>query len=263
MRAALCEVDELGEPVGLERGAHVGGDAAAAQDEDPVARVRHLLGVAGHQQHRGAVAGGLADQGVDLGPGADVDALGGLVEQQHARLAAQPAGQHDLLGVAAGQRLDRLGVGGDPDEEAARWSLAVLLLRAVAEPQPGEVVAGVAGADVVPDALALQQRVELALLRARRRCRPPWPRAGAAKRTSLAAQRDGAAGDRVGAEEHAQQLAAARAEQPGDAEHLAAVQVERDAGERAAHEPAGRQDDVVRRARRSARGTSGRAGGRR
>ena len=47
------------------------------------------------------VAGELGDQPVDLGLGADVDAARGLVEQQHAALAQQPAREHDLLLVAA------------------------------------------------------------------------------------------------------------------------------------------------------------------
>jgi hypothetical protein len=43
------------------------------------------------------------DQGVDLLLGADVDAAGRLVEDQHARLARQPAAQDHLLLVAAGE----------------------------------------------------------------------------------------------------------------------------------------------------------------
>ena len=46
----------------------------------------------------------VADDLVDLGLGADVDALGRLVEHQHLRLRRQPAGQQHLLLVAARQR---------------------------------------------------------------------------------------------------------------------------------------------------------------
>ena len=49
------------------------------------------------------VADELGDQPVDLGLRADVDAARGLVEQQHAALAQQPAREHDLLLVAARQ----------------------------------------------------------------------------------------------------------------------------------------------------------------
>ena len=45
-----------------------------------------------------------ADECVDLRAGADVDAAGRLVQQQHPAVAQQPAGQHDLLLVAARQR---------------------------------------------------------------------------------------------------------------------------------------------------------------
>ena len=51
-----------------------------------------------------APVGELAHQLVDLVLGADVDAAGRLVEDDHARLHRQPARQHDLLLVAAGER---------------------------------------------------------------------------------------------------------------------------------------------------------------
>ena len=54
------------------------------------------IGVAG--------CGEAADEGVDLGASADVDAAGGLVEQQHPRAVHEPAGEQDLLLVAAGER---------------------------------------------------------------------------------------------------------------------------------------------------------------
>ena len=50
-----------------------------------------------------------ADEGVDLGAGADVDAAGRLVEEQHPAVAQQPAGEHDLLLVAARQGAHRAG----------------------------------------------------------------------------------------------------------------------------------------------------------
>ena len=46
----------------------------------------------------------LEDQPVDLLLGADVDAAGRLVEQQHARARRQPLADHDLLLVAARER---------------------------------------------------------------------------------------------------------------------------------------------------------------
>ena len=49
----------------------------------------------------------LLDVGVDVGPGADVDALRRLVDQQHGRLGADGRSDQYLLLVAAGQRVER------------------------------------------------------------------------------------------------------------------------------------------------------------
>ena len=48
-----------------------------------------------------------ADHLVQLGPGADVDAPGRLVEQQQLGVAEQPAADHHLLLVAAGEGAHR------------------------------------------------------------------------------------------------------------------------------------------------------------
>ena len=71
---------------------------------DAVAEDGQLLGVGrGHQDGR-ALASRRRHEVVDRGLRADVDALGRLVEQQDARLAAQPLRQHDLLLVAAAEQ---------------------------------------------------------------------------------------------------------------------------------------------------------------
>ena len=61
--------------------------------------------------------GQLVDQRLDLGLGADVDAPGRLVEQQHPRVQAEHPGQQDLLLVAAGQLADLLVRAGDLDPQ--------------------------------------------------------------------------------------------------------------------------------------------------
>ena len=61
-----------------------------------------------------AVGGQVGHQPVHLGLGADVDAAGRLVDDEHPRAGGQPLGQHDLLLVAAGQRADRVGRAGRP-----------------------------------------------------------------------------------------------------------------------------------------------------
>ena len=58
--------------------------------------------------------GQFVDQRLDLGLGADVDAAGRLVEQQHPRLQAQQAGEQHLLLVAAGELADLLVAGWTP-----------------------------------------------------------------------------------------------------------------------------------------------------
>src|SRR5579859_2114056 len=79
------------------------GDLPAPQDQHPVAQPDKFLVVGGDDDHGGAVGGGLIDELVDVRLGADVHALGGLVEDEYLGLHPQPAGQHHLLLVSAGQ----------------------------------------------------------------------------------------------------------------------------------------------------------------
>ena len=73
-------------------------------DEDPVGQAEHFLDLAGHDDDGDTVVSEAPDEGVDLGARTDVDAAGGLVEDEHAAAAQQPSGEDDLLLVAAGQR---------------------------------------------------------------------------------------------------------------------------------------------------------------
>ena len=61
--------------------------------------------------------GQVVDDLVDIRLGADVDAPGGLVEDQHGRLGVEPLGEHRLLLVAARQQADGLGQPGGADVE--------------------------------------------------------------------------------------------------------------------------------------------------
>src|SRR5579859_6882935 len=79
------------------------GDLPAPQDQHPMAEPDKFLVVGGDDNHGGAVGGGLVDELVDVRLSADVHALGGLVEDEHLGLHPQPAGQHHLLLVSAGQ----------------------------------------------------------------------------------------------------------------------------------------------------------------
>ena len=78
-------------------------DGAVAQDQHPVGALDDLLQLGGDQQDAEALRGQFVDQGLDLGLGADVDAAGRLVEDQHLRVQAEHPGQQHLLLVAAGQ----------------------------------------------------------------------------------------------------------------------------------------------------------------
>ena len=93
-------------------------DLAVPDDEDAVGEPEDLLDLAGHDDDGDAVVGEPTDEGVDLGAGADVDAAGGLVEQQDAAAAQQPPGEHDLLLVAAGEGADLAGDAGRTQLEA-------------------------------------------------------------------------------------------------------------------------------------------------
>ena len=81
---------------------------AVAQHEDAVGALDHLLELGGDHQHAEPLIGELADQRLDLGLGADVDAARRLVEDQELRVHAQPAGEQHLLLIAAGQLADLL-----------------------------------------------------------------------------------------------------------------------------------------------------------
>src|SRR5687768_4103010 len=71
--------------------------AAVAHHEQAVAQPEDLLQLGGDEDDGHALAGQLCDELLDLRLGADVDAPGGLVEDQHLGLRDQPAGQQDLL----------------------------------------------------------------------------------------------------------------------------------------------------------------------
>ena len=95
-------------------------DGAVTQDDDPVRALHDLLELGGDQDDRQPRFGQIADQALDLGLGADVDAARWIVEEQHPWLEAQDAGEQDLLLVAAGQLADPLVGTRRLDPQAAR-----------------------------------------------------------------------------------------------------------------------------------------------
>ena len=111
-------------------------DRAIAQDDDPVGALDDLLQLRGDEHDRQPRLGEIADQALDLGLRADVDAAGRIVEQQHPRLEAQDARQQDLLLVAAGELADPLVGARRLDPQAAHQRLDEGVLLALARRTP-------------------------------------------------------------------------------------------------------------------------------
>ncbi len=206
-------------------------DPALADHQHPVGEPEHLGHLAGHQQHRHAVVGEPADQRVELARAPDVDAAGGLVEQQHVAAVQQPAGEHRLLLVAAGQRAHRAGGVGRPDVEPrgdrARPRSARRRGRAS---RPGRT-----GAARAARRCGTPARPAAAPWLLRSSGARPIP-ARTAAGTVPGAQRlpvdpDRAGGGLAGAVDGLQDLRAARADQPGEPDDLAGAHGERDVGE--------------------------------
>ncbi len=78
-------------------------DAAAGEDQHPVAQAFQLDAVGGRHQHRHAAIGDGAHALIDLAARADIDALGRLVDQQDAGLRRDLAAEQRFLLIAAGQ----------------------------------------------------------------------------------------------------------------------------------------------------------------
>src|SRR4051794_2426209 len=76
---------------------------ALGEDHDPVRHAQHFLEIGADDDHGDALLRQPDDDVVDPRSGADVDAPGRLVEDDHAGSAREPFGDHHLLLVAAGQ----------------------------------------------------------------------------------------------------------------------------------------------------------------
>ena len=113
---------------------------------------------------REAVVGEAADDGVELGAGADVHAPGRLVEEQDPAAAQQPAGEDGLLLVAAGEGAHGRGrVVGAQGQLAGRGPRGAAFGAAVEPASVREAGHGGDG-DIAGDGLQHQQGLRLALL---------------------------------------------------------------------------------------------------
>ena len=189
----------------------------------PVAEPQHLLQLGGDEDHRHALAGELGDQLLDLGLGADVDAAGRLVEDEHLRLGDQPAGQQHLLLVAAARGCASARSGRPGGCRAPRCTALTSVARVacgIGRSQPREacsassMLSATVRSSMTPSARRFS--LENAILRSIA-CRGLRSRRRSARTSQLA----GVGG--VGAEQQPGELGAAGAEQAGDPDDLALV----------------------------------------
>ena len=190
------------------------------------------------------------DEAVDVGLRADVDALRRLVEHEHPWRAAEPAGHHDLLLVAARQLADDRLAARRAHVELVDPHLGVLLLGALA--QPTAATRTDAGRRSSGSRAACSVRNSASLARSAGTAQSP---ASIAARGSNGRDRravdDDLADAQPAARQQAGQLVAAGAGQAGDADDLAAAHVEVDRRQLGAADAARRQHRPVV-ARRSA-----------
>ena len=117
--------------------------------------------------------GELADHGVDLGLGADVDAARRLVEDEQRGLGVEPLAQHHLLLVAAGELGDRQVDRGRADRQplAAGSRPSRVLLAAADEPEAVQVALAATAARCWPRSTSAATGRAGAGPRRHRRCR--------------------------------------------------------------------------------------------
>ena len=178
--------------------------------------------LAGHDDDGDALVGEPADEGVDLGAGADVDAAGGLVEQQDPAAVQQPAGEDDLLLVAAGQGA-RLAVhAGGADVEDSTCSVAARR-SAPRSRKPPRANRREGGERDVAWRLTVteQQSLALALLGGQPDARPTTAASTDPVRSGSPSTVDGAAVALARAEDGLEDLRAPGADEPGEADDLA------------------------------------------
>src|SRR5712691_711684 len=213
----------LGELATLE----FAGQAAFAQDENTVAQGDQFRQLTGGDDQAQAVAAEEVDQLVEFGLRADIDAARRIVQQQNFRLRAQPARDDAFLLVAAAEAGDRRLRPGrlhrqTDDRLLGRGPLAA----AGDQPQRAHFVER-ADRDVVAHRLMREQPQPFAVF-------GDQSHSGGDRffrmreRGRLALQHDAADGREFARAEQAfEQLGAAGPHQPGNPEHFAATQLER------------------------------------
>ena len=126
----------LEEP-GIEiRALELGDHTPADEDDDAIGEGGELPEVRRRYHHRCTCSCRAPNELVELRAGRHVHALGGLVEQQHRGIAAQPAGEDRLLLVASRERLERRVHRRGADPEAPDRLEPLLALGPVPPAQP-------------------------------------------------------------------------------------------------------------------------------
>ena len=85
-------------------------EAPSLMTIDAIGEAQQLLELGGNDEDRRALRGDVAQDRVDRGARADIDALGRLVENQHLRLQQQPARDDDLL-LHAAREIEQVRIG--------------------------------------------------------------------------------------------------------------------------------------------------------
>src|SRR6185369_398885 len=208
------------------------GHAALAHDIGAIAHGNDLGQLGTDHQHGRAVAHQLVEQREDLGLGPDVDAARGFIEQEQLRIGVEPLADHDLLLVAARQQADALHRAGCGDAQPLDQRAGDRHAPAWREPAAGKTVAQAGEQQVVGHRPYQRQPLGLAAFGNERH--PQRARADRAAGLRLAEYLDRPGGHTVGPEDRARDLRAPRADQPGQPDDLAGVNVQRNIDEPAA-----------------------------
>ena len=89
-------------PVG--RRSKFGDDAAACHDTDAIGEAENLVEIIADENHRRSVRSSCQETCMDGGGGAHIEAAARTVRNDDLRVAPKLAGDHQLLGVAAGKK---------------------------------------------------------------------------------------------------------------------------------------------------------------
>ena len=197
-------------------------------------------------------AASCADDRMHLGFGADVDAARRLVENQDRRVGVEPLAQHDLLLIAARQlgdfEIDRRRADREPCAEVAGGSPFQTCPN---EAEAIEVATQNRQRNVGEDRHR-ENQPELATVLGHIGDAEVHAIARRADCDRLAVEKDGSRRRRFDAEKGKSDIGAARADESGEAEDLAAVEIEGDAFENAMTTEIGhRENKVLSRRRRS------------